>query len=115
MPATTKAIRLQVGKRVQELRQLRGLSQERLAERVGNSQKHISLVERGEVNVGIDILSQIATELSVDITDLFLAPSARSATTYAIGGRELDALERALKTVLRVAQGSSRRTKPDTD
>ena len=53
-------VRLRVAKGVKRLRRLRGWSQEQLAEQVGNTEKHISQIERGKVNVGIDVLASIA-------------------------------------------------------
>lgn len=74
MRENVRAVRVRVGKNVQRLRRLNGLSQEQLAERVGNSTKHIGQVERGEVNVGIDSLWGIADALSISLVDLFLHP-----------------------------------------
>ena len=65
MKDDVQAVRLRIGKKVKQLRQLRGLSQEQLAELVGNQYKHIGQVERGEVNVGIDTLVSIAANLVV--------------------------------------------------
>jgi transcriptional regulator with XRE-family HTH domain len=70
MTDDVQAVRLRIGKKVKQLRQLRGMSQEKLAELVGTQYKHIGQVERGEVNVGIDILVSIAANLSVDVSDL---------------------------------------------
>src|SRR4051794_1423133 len=64
-------VRLRVAKGVKRLRRLRGWSQEQLAEQVGNTEKHISQIERGKVNVGIDVLASIASELEVDVAELF--------------------------------------------
>lgn len=53
------------------------MSQEQLAEVVGNTGKHVGQIERGEVNVGLDVLSRIAAALSVDVADLFTILSRR--------------------------------------
>jgi transcriptional regulator with XRE-family HTH domain len=65
------AVRVRVGANVRQLRHLRNLSQEQLAEMVGNNPRHIGQVERGEANVTLDILTAIAAKLDVDITELF--------------------------------------------
>jgi transcriptional regulator with XRE-family HTH domain len=92
-----RAVRLRVGRNVRQLRRLRGLSQEGLAEVVGNTHKHIGQVERGEVNVTIDILTRIAAGLSVHVGDLFASQSAGASRprVYVLTDRELDQVDRA--------------------
>jgi transcriptional regulator with XRE-family HTH domain len=90
-----RAIRMRVGRTVRRLRLSRGMSQERLAELVGNSGKHIGQIERGEVNVGLDVLSSIAAALSADVADLFGEPRRRRTirdTTITLTRRDLDLL-----------------------
>jgi transcriptional regulator with XRE-family HTH domain len=102
MRENLRDVRLRVGRNVQRLRLLRGLSQERLAELVGNTGKHISLVERGEVNVGLDILSQIARALSADVQDLFIGPRGgrrSDSPFFIITQRQLDQIDQALRNV----------------
>jgi transcriptional regulator with XRE-family HTH domain len=70
MPEDLHAVRLRVGRHVRRLRRARGFTQERLAELVGNTWKHIGQIERGEVNVGLDILTKVAASLEVDVSDL---------------------------------------------
>jgi transcriptional regulator with XRE-family HTH domain len=111
MPDNARAVRLRVGKNVKHLRRLRGWSQERLAEAVGNTYKHIGQVERGEVNVGIDILAAIAAGFAVNIADLFAPSSDATAITQS----ELDQLEQALRVVLRLKATSRRRARPSAD
>lgn len=106
-----RAVRLRVGRNIRSLRSLRGLSQERLAELVGNTQKHMGQVERGEVNVTIDILTAIAASLSVNVWEL-LGPAPESAPgvrVYAITERDLDQIEQALRIVNRAKRASPRR------
>lgn len=113
MPDNARAVRLRIGKNVRHLRRLRGWSQERLAEAVGNTYKHIGQVERGEVNVTIDILAAIADGFAVNVAELF-GPSAgeSSATGYSITQSELDQLEQALRLVQRLKPTTRRRTRP---
>ena len=94
-------MRRRVGKQVQRLRMSRGLSQERLAESVGNTGKHIGQIERGEVNVGIDILAGIARVLAVDMRDLFAAPvhRRRLESHFLINRNQLKQLEDVVRSI----------------
>jgi transcriptional regulator with XRE-family HTH domain len=104
-------VRRSVAKRVKQLRLLRGWSQEQLAERVGNSAKHISLIERGQANVTIDALAAIAAEFAVDVADLVRNhASAASNLAYTITQEDVDRLEQALGIVRRLKGGRARRT-----
>src|SRR5262245_34972004 len=74
-----RAVRARVGRMVRALRRQRGLSQEQLAERANSSPKHVGRVERGQVNVGLDGLANLARALSVPISDLVAEPTGRRA------------------------------------
>jgi transcriptional regulator with XRE-family HTH domain len=109
-----QGVRLRIGRRVRQLRLLRGLSQEKLAERVGNQYKHIGQIERGEVNVGIDILASIAASLSVDVSNLVepTAADTRDQRTYLLTHHDVEQLEQALRVVERLQRRRTRQ-KPD--
>jgi transcriptional regulator with XRE-family HTH domain len=93
---------------VKQLRLLRGWSQEQLAERVGNSAKHISLIERGQANVTLDALAAIAAEFAVDVAELVgNHASATSNLVYTITRQDLDRIE---EIVTRAKSSRSRRT-----
>jgi transcriptional regulator with XRE-family HTH domain len=95
-------VRLRVAKKVKQLRLLRGWSQEQLAERAGNTEKHISQVERGKTNVGIDVLAAIASGLAVDLADLFPDRSIAADTSLCLITRqELEHIEESLRIVAR--------------
>ena len=97
-----RAARARVGRNVQRLRRARDLSQERLAELAGNTAKHVGQIERGEVNVSIDILAGIAAALSVDLADLFHpSPRRRRAAPplFLVNGTELDRLEQVVRGI----------------
>ena len=64
---TTKEL---LGLRVREVRKLRGLSQEKLAEKVGLEPKQISRIEGGKSYPSMDTLEGIARELQVDMKEL---------------------------------------------
>jgi len=72
-----RADRTRVGKTIQQLRLLRGWSQEQLAERANSSAKNVGRVERGEVGVGLDGLFALARALSVRLADLVAEPRGR--------------------------------------
>ncbi len=107
-----RAIRSRVGMTIRRLRLARELSQERLAERAGNSWKHVGQIERGEVNVGLDVLVRIAAALSVDVSELFVEPPARRparGATYVISRDDLQQIDDLLRRIRSVrARRSSR-------
>lgn len=59
-----------IGARIKEIRKLRQLSQERLAERVGVEPKQISRIEGGKSSPSMDTLEGLARELKVEMKDL---------------------------------------------
>lgn len=60
-----------LGARIREVRKLRHLSQERLAEKVGVEPKQISRIEGGKSAPSLDTLEAIAKHLQVEMKDLF--------------------------------------------
>ena len=54
-----------VGRRIKELRQKKGWSQEKLAEEAGLHRTYIGQVERGEKSIGVGNLVRIARALDV--------------------------------------------------
>lgn len=59
------------GRRVQELRKERNLSQEQLADLAGVHRTYIGMIERAEKNITLCNIEKIAKALKVDIKDLF--------------------------------------------
>ena len=57
-------------KRLRQIRQIKGLSQEELADRAGLHRTYVGSVERSERNVSIDNMERLAQALEVDITEL---------------------------------------------
>jgi putative transcriptional regulator len=106
-------VRRRVARSVKQLRAARGWSQEQLAERVGNTEKHISLVESGKVNVGIDVLAKIATQFAVDVTDLFGDRSSAAAATASLCLIAREDLERIERIVARAKRRRARRGPSD--
>lgn len=85
-----RAIRTRVGRAIRRHRLARGFSQERLAELAGSSGKHLGEIERGQVNVTLDILGRIADALAVDAADLFPPHGRRRSNTFLISRDQID-------------------------
>lgn len=64
-----------VGKRLRELRTLKGLSQEEMAELAGVNAKYYSEVERGKRNMTIRVMEKIVTNLGITLEELFRFPT----------------------------------------
>lgn len=60
-----------LGKRVQKIRKLAGLTQEELAEKVNVSRAYIGYIEQARNTPSIELLEKIARVLRVDIKELF--------------------------------------------
>ncbi|WP_199637026.1 helix-turn-helix transcriptional regulator [Serratia sp. PAMC26656] len=65
------SIKVHLGQRVKLLRLQAGLSQEAFADRCGLDRTYISGIERGVRNPTLEVLSIIATGLSIDLPTLF--------------------------------------------
>lgn len=64
-------IRLKFGLKIKELRKLKGLSQEKLANLAEIDRTYLPTIEKGERNVSITVIEKLATALDVNIKDLF--------------------------------------------
>ena len=58
------------GARIKELRQVKGLSQEALADRAGCHRTYVGMLERGEGNPSLGVLFRIASALNVELMEL---------------------------------------------
>lgn len=65
-----ESILKKVGKRIREIRQKKGLSQEVLAHEAGLDRSYVGSVERGERNISIINLHRIAKALDVEPFEL---------------------------------------------
>lgn len=61
---------IKLGKRIKETRKLKGYSQEALAAEARLGRSYMGRIERGEQNVSIQNLIQIALTLKVEVGDL---------------------------------------------
>ena len=71
----------EVGRRVAELRQGQGLTQEALAEQLGFTVKYLQRVEAGRENLTIRSLVRFADVLGVDLPELFTPPRSMEVRT----------------------------------
>src|SRR6266567_3934408 len=61
-----------VGENIRKMRKSKRLTLEQLAERAESNPKYLGAVERGEENIGLNKLAQVAAALRVDLYELFL-------------------------------------------
>jgi transcriptional regulator with XRE-family HTH domain len=71
-----ESIERRFGRRIRELRERAGWSQEGFAEACGLHRTYIGGIERGERNVSLVNIERIAIALGVPIADLFADPGA---------------------------------------
>ena len=60
-----------IGKRIQELRKARGLSQEKIAEKADISSTYLSRIECGRENPTLDMLIKLSSALEVEMLEMF--------------------------------------------
>jgi transcriptional regulator with XRE-family HTH domain len=60
-----------IGSRIKTLRQVRGISQEELAEKISVNAKYLSSIERGKANPTLDVFIRIADALNIGLPELF--------------------------------------------
>jgi transcriptional regulator with XRE-family HTH domain len=60
-----------IGLRIKELRRISGLSQEKLAEKMGISPKYLSSIERGKENPTLDTFIKVAKALNLELMEIF--------------------------------------------
>lgn len=60
-----------LGKRIRELRQQTGLSQEKFALKIGMDRTYFASVETGKRNIAIFNIKKIADGLSITLSELF--------------------------------------------
>jgi len=60
-----------LGQQIQKYRKRKGLSQEKLAEKLDISRAHMGHIEQGRKKPSLDLLEDIAKELNINIRNLF--------------------------------------------
>lgn len=61
---------IKIGQRIRDTRKAKGFSQEGFAAEVGMGRTYMGRVERGEQNISIQNLIEIALTLKVEVSDL---------------------------------------------
>ena len=61
----------EVGKRIRDLRNKKGLSQEKFAAKIGMDRTYFASIELGKRNVALKNIEKIANGLDVPLSDLF--------------------------------------------
>ena len=61
----------QLGERIKELRNTRGLSQEKFALKIDMDRTYFASVESGKRNISLNNIEKIANGLEISISDLF--------------------------------------------
>jgi transcriptional regulator with XRE-family HTH domain len=64
-------LRMTVGRRVRELRNAKGISQEALAHQARLHRNYVGYLERGERSVSLDTLARILQDLEVSFAEFF--------------------------------------------
>lgn len=92
-----------VGEKIRQLRVLRGLSQENLAEEIGMSAGNFGKIERGDIDLSSTHLLQIAKVLKVSVGELFESPIAsEKPNPYGYATKEeLEELGKSLQTFIK--------------
>lgn len=60
-----------LGNNIKQVRTLEGISQEKLAEKIGKSEHYISVLERGESKPSVSTVIDICQALSTDFNTIF--------------------------------------------
>lgn len=64
-------IQVKVGKQIQKLRELKGISQQDLAAKCNFEKSNMSRLEAGKVNPTLSTLEKVASALEINIIELF--------------------------------------------
>ena len=64
-------IKKSFGSRIKYYRNLKGLTQSQLAQAIGRTEETVSHIERGLNSTQLEVIQNIATVLSVEMSDLF--------------------------------------------
>lgn len=65
-------IKKTIGNNLRYIRYQKGLSQEKFYEQFNLNPKYLASIERGEINMGVEFLANLAIALDIPITELIL-------------------------------------------
>ncbi len=94
-PQDPTRVQRDVGRRIAELREKAGLTQDELAEILDHSVKYQQRLERGDENLSLDKLTKIANGLGARVIDLHKKPRTRRPRTAATTRRRRAAPKKA--------------------
>jgi transcriptional regulator with XRE-family HTH domain len=87
---------MEIGRRLRELREAKGLSQGDIEERTGLLRCYVSRVENGHTVPNLDTLEKWATALEIEVYQLFFGGKAKPEPISIRGTEVRDARERQL-------------------
>jgi transcriptional regulator with XRE-family HTH domain len=108
-----KTILRKFAKRIKELRKLKKMSQEQLAEKAGLHPTFIGNLERAEKNPTITSLAKIARALNISLSELLTFPDDKKIVDAT--AKDMDKLVEFVKDALDLAKGykAEKKTKSD--
>ena len=65
------SLHIKIGKKIKEIRELKGISQQVLAAKCNFEKSNMSRLESGKVNSTISTLEKVSKALEIDIVELF--------------------------------------------
>ncbi len=65
------SLHIKIGKKIKEIRELKGISQQVLAAKCNFEKSNLSRLEAGKVNSTISTLEKVSKALEIDIVELF--------------------------------------------
>lgn len=65
------SLHIKIGKKIKEIRELKGISQQVLAAKCNFEKSNLSRLESGKVNSTISTLEKVSKALEIDIVELF--------------------------------------------
>jgi transcriptional regulator with XRE-family HTH domain len=87
-----------VSKNIKRFRQVAGLTQEGLAERMGVTVRYVSALEQNPGNLNLRTLQRVANALKVDVADLLADPAAARDVRVAAAEKAIDILREYIRS-----------------
>jgi transcriptional regulator with XRE-family HTH domain len=111
------SLRIQLGKRLQQFREVAKLTQEKLAQKVEIEYKYLADIEHGRKSVSLEVLERLMAALDVEPFELFSfglrnAKGEKEATAELIGDLAKTLPPQARNLALRLLQNVARQQHP---